>query len=101
MAVRALLRSYQCRPARVYVSGNGPSGGIGPGGRSSSGWPASVYSGIVLTPFVRIWLDPARAFHSSTFSRTFIPSAELGSRWTMLALLDLSMLRPGALVTIA
>ena len=101
MAVRALLRSYQCRPARVYVSGSGPSGGTGPGVRSSSGWVASVYSGIVLTPFVRIWLDPARAFHSSTSSRTSIPSAESGSRWTMLALLDLSMLRPGELVTIA
>ena len=47
--------------------------------RSSSGWVASVYSGIVLTPFVRIWPDPARAFHSSTFSRTSIPSAESGS----------------------
>jgi hypothetical protein len=63
--------------------------------------PASVYSGIVLTPFVRNWPDPARAFHSSTSSRTSIPSAESGSRWTKLALLDLSMLRPGESVTIA
>ena len=31
MAVRALLRSYQCRPSRVYVSGRGPSGGTEPG----------------------------------------------------------------------
>jgi hypothetical protein len=60
-----------------------------------------LYSGIVVTPLVTICPEPESAFQSCTSSRTCRLSAKLGSRWTMPALFEASMLTAGESVTIA